>query len=40
MDKLEGYYLLPPYDNKKNFEMKIDSNTNNIILGIKKETPQ
>ena len=37
MDKLEGYYLLPPYDNKKNFEMKIDSNTNNIILGIKKE---
>ena len=36
-DKLEGYYLLPPYDNKKNFEMKINCNTSNIILGIKKE---
>ena len=36
-NQLEGYYLLPPYDNKKNFKMKIDFNSNNIILGIKKE---
>ena len=36
-DKLEGYYLLPPYDNKNNFEMEIGSNSRNIILGIKRE---
>ena len=36
-DKLEGYYLLPPYDNKKDFEIKLDNNSNFILLGIKKQ---
>ena len=35
IDKLEGYYLLPPNDIKKNFEMNIKSNSSKIILGIK-----
>ena len=36
-NKLEGYYLLPPYNNKKDFEIKLDNNSNFIILGIKKQ---
>ena len=36
-DKLEGYFLFPPFDNKKQFDMKIESNSNAIIVGIKKE---
>ena len=36
-NKLEGYYLLSPYNNKKDFEIKLDNNNNFIILGIKKQ---
>ena len=36
-NKLEGYYLFPPYDNVESFKMKINLNSDNIILGIKKE---
>jgi hypothetical protein len=35
--KLSGYYLLHPYNDKKNIDMKIEPNSNNIILGIKKQ---
>ena len=35
-DKLEGYYLLYP-NNKKEFNMKINNNDSNLILGIKKQ---
>ena len=35
-DKLEGYYLLSPY-NQKQFDMNISSNEDKIILGIKKQ---
>ena len=36
-NQLEGYYLLPPYDTKKKFDINIKNNSNEIILGIKKQ---
>ena len=36
-NQLEGYYLLPPYDTKKKFNINIKNNSNEIILGIKKQ---
>jgi len=36
-NKLEGYNLLPPYDTKKNFDININNNSKNIILGIKRQ---
>ena len=35
--QLEGYHLLPPYHNKKKFEISVVNNSNKIILGIKRE---
>ena len=36
-EKLEGYILFPPYNNKTNFDINIGYNDYKIILGIKKQ---
>ena len=36
-NKLEGYYLLPPYDTKEYFDINVENNSSKIILGIKKQ---